>query len=91
MPRAIAATYESDPLLSALLRLSSRHGPTHAMQTLPGPELAANRLRENGIAFVVLNRDTASHGLTEYAERILPLRLLVTNGDRSLYVVTGRD
>jgi hypothetical protein len=91
MPRAIAAKYENDPLLSALLRLSSRHGARHPMQSLPGPELAANRLRENGIAFVVLNRETASPALTEYAERVLPLRLLVTNGDRSLYVVTGRD
>jgi hypothetical protein len=87
LPRAVVAAYESDPLLAGLLRLSERDDPD-AARPLPGRERAADRLRENGIRFVVLNRRTASPALARYVERVLPLTLIAQEGDRSLYLVS---
>jgi hypothetical protein len=88
LPRAVALAYERDPLLAGLLRLSERDGAIDAARPLPDRQLAADRLRKNGIAFVVLNRSTASPTLTEYVERVLPLTLVAQEGERSLYLVS---
>jgi hypothetical protein len=84
---SLVAAYERDPLLSALLRLSSR--PTHAETGPPLPDrlVAARQFREDHIAFVVLNRATASPALVDYAQRVLPLQLVASDGSRSLYAV----
>jgi len=88
LPRAVAAAYEDDPLLGGLLRLSGREGAVDTARPLPDRQLAADRLREIGIAFVVLNRRTASPSLAEYVERVLPLTRIAEEGERSLYLVT---
>jgi hypothetical protein len=87
LPRAVAAAYEDDPLLAGLLRVSDR-GDVDAARPLPGRQVAADRLRENGIAFVVLNRATASPALADYVDRVLPLILIAHEGGRSLYLVS---
>jgi hypothetical protein len=85
LPRAVAAAYEDDPLLAGLLRLSEREGRVDAARRLPDRQFAADRLREIGIAFVVLNRSTASPSLADYVERVLPLTRIAEEGELSLY------
>jgi hypothetical protein len=72
LPRAVATLYASDPLLSALLNLSDRDGPSGGIP-LPDRRLAAERLRQLGIAFVVLDRNSASPALVRYLEDVLLL------------------
>jgi hypothetical protein len=55
---------------------------------LPDRELAGERLRANGIAFVMLNRTTASPELRTYVERVLPLTMIAQGDDRALYVAS---
>ena len=88
LPLAISAAYAADPLLSALIHLSSRAGASAPAQHFPDAEVAVERLRANGISFVVLNTATASSTLAEYVERVMPLEPIAREGDRRLYVVT---
>jgi hypothetical protein len=88
LPRAVTAAYDADPLLAGLLRLSEREGPVDAARPLPNRRLAVDRLREIGIAFVLLNRSAASPALTEYVENVLPLTRIAQEGERSLYLVS---
>jgi hypothetical protein len=85
LPASVASAYEADPLLAGLLRLSEGEG--EASQPLPDRQLAAERLRALGIAFVVLNRGSASPKLTDYVEQVLPLTLIGEEGSRALYLV----
>ena len=89
LPRSVVAAYAADPLLNVLLDLSERDGRTETAGrvTYPEPSIAADRLRANGIAFVVLDRAAATAALTGYVETVLPLDLVATEGERSLYVV----
>jgi len=87
LPRVVATAYEDDPLLAALLRLSDRRGQRNSPRPLPSAQVAADRLREDRITFVVLNRGAASPRLVEYVERVLPLTLIANEGERSLYLV----
>ena len=86
MPPSIVRRYEADPLLGGLLRLSEPGALTEA-PALPDGRVAADRLKANGVAFVVLNRLTASARLTEYVHTMLPLQLIEAEGGRELYVV----
>ena len=56
---------------------------------LPGTEVAGERLKANGIAFVMLNRKTASPELRQYVERVLPLTMVAQSGDHALYVTSS--
>jgi hypothetical protein len=89
LPWSVVAAYASDPLVNGLLELSEpldRSDPGRAVP-LPDARIAAERLRADGIAFVVLDRAAAPPRLTEYVETVLPLDLVATEGERSLYVV----
>jgi len=77
--------YEQDPLLSALLSLSSRNPSVDG--ELPDRDVAAERLRTDGIAFVMLNRRLSPPALIDYVEKSLPLELVAKDEERSLYVV----
>ena len=88
MTREIRVLHEDDALLAGLLRLSEREGAVDAARPLPDRQLAADRLRKIGIAFVVLNRSAASPSLAEYVERVLPLTRIAEEGERSLYLVS---
>ena len=84
---SLVAAYDHDPLLSALLRLSSPSMHGEAGPPLPDRAVAARQLRADHIAFVVLNSATASPALVDYAQRVLPLQLIASDGSRSLYTV----
>ena len=85
LPPSVTRAYEQDPLLSALLALSSPN-PTDDGE-LPDGDVAAERLRANGIAFVMLNRRLSPPALVDYVEKTLPLELVAKDEERSLYVV----
>jgi hypothetical protein len=87
MSPTIVAAYTDDPLIDGLLALSGRQAPEKLLPTRPA---AAELLAKNGIAFVMLNRELASPELLEYVELQLPLVLIATSGERSLYVVAAR-
>jgi hypothetical protein len=89
LPASLLAFYANDPLLNGLLQLSETGGAAELgpAPTLPDASIAAERLQANGIAFVVLDRAAAPAKLTEYVEAVLPLELIATEGDRTLYAV----
>jgi hypothetical protein len=84
MSPAIAAAYADDPLIDGLLALSERQNPT---KPLPPRSAAAELLATNGIAFVMLNHELASPELLEYVELHMPLTLVASEGERTLYAV----
>lgn len=83
---ALRSAYAADRLLDGLLKLSES-ADLSTPGSLPDTHLAAERLEADGIAFVVLDQRTAPPGLTEYVRNVLPLELIATEGDRTLYVV----
>jgi hypothetical protein len=87
LPRSVVAAYASDPLLNALLDLSERDGRIAVGATLPSERIAAERLRADGIAFVMLDRRLSPAALIEYVEKMLPLTLIASDEERSLYAV----
>ena len=82
-------SYRADPLLVGWLRLSGT-GVNAGGEPLPGRSQAAERLAADRIAFVMLNRATASQDLKNYVERVLPLTLIAEEDNRSLYVTSPR-
>jgi hypothetical protein len=85
MPPGVWRAYEQDALLRALLALSSPAGTNGAAP--PDRDAAGARLRANGIAFVMLNRRLSPAALIEYVEGTLPLALIASDDERSLYTV----
>ena len=86
LPRRVTAAYDTDPLLAALLSLSARE--VEPIARLPDRRLASDRLRENGIRFIVLDRGRASPKLIDYVEHVLPVRLIASEHQRTLYLVS---
>ncbi len=84
MSPSIVAGYAADPLIDGLLALSGRHTPS---KPLPNLAEAASLLAQDGIAFVMVNRELAPAELLEYVELQMPLTLIATEGERSLFVV----
>lgn len=84
-------SHESDPLLDALLTLSTRSAPSApqgpAPLAPPDPAVVSTSLRRLGIDTVVLNRRTASPALVEWVKG-LPLTLTASDDERDLYRVT---
>jgi hypothetical protein len=89
LPPNVVAYYKADPLISGWLRLSGMRVEAADVQPLPGREVAGERLKANGIAFVILNRKTASPELRDYVERVLPLTMVTESGDHALYVTSS--
>jgi hypothetical protein len=90
LPPNVVAYYKADPLISAWLRLSGMRVDAADVRPLPGAEVAGERLKANGIAFVMLNRKTASPELREYVERVLPVTMVAESGDQALYVTSSK-
>jgi hypothetical protein len=89
LPRNVIARYNADSLLAAWLRLSGARADATRDGPLPDREQAAERLKANGIVFLILHRGAASPELRDYVERVLPVTPVAEDGDRVLYV-TGR-
>ncbi len=85
---SVLEAYRADPLLSALLTLSSPAPAGAPAEPLPDRAEAAAELRRDRIRFVMLDRRTASAALVAYVERVLPLTPVSSDSRRSLYLVT---
>jgi hypothetical protein len=85
IPSNVLPSYEADPLLSGWLRLSGFDDQTSVHTPLPDAARASERMRADGIAFVMLDRERASAPLREYVEHVMPLTLVAVEGVRSLY------
>jgi hypothetical protein len=82
---SVQHAYAADPLIDGLLALSTRdQTPSRA---LPDRPLARELLIKNGVAFVILNRETAPRPLIEYVDNVMPLVQVASEGTRSLYEV----
>jgi hypothetical protein len=91
LPTSVLATYSADALIATWLRLSGA-----SASVVPGGEMAdAARVRQqmeaDGIAFVMLNRRTASPELRAYVEHVMPLTLIAHDEERTLYLSTPLD
>ena len=91
LPTNVLATYSADALIATWLRLSGA-----SASVVPGGEMAdAARVRQqmeaDGIAFVMLNRRTASPELRAYVEHVMPLTLIAHDEERTLYLSTPLD
>ncbi len=76
-PASVVALYAERSLAersAGSVRARDRGAETDGPLTLPDPSIAAERLRANGIAFVVLDRAAAPARLTAYVETALPAR-----------------
>jgi hypothetical protein len=80
---AVLAAYRADPLLAAWLRLS---GATDVNDPDPAPEAAAQLLRRDHIAFVLIDQQASSKPLIALVGR-LPLTRIASDERRVLYVV----
>jgi hypothetical protein len=86
LPSNVLPVYQADPLLAGWMRLSEARSGKAESLSLPDSRLAGERLKANGIAFVLLNRQTASPELREHVEHGLPLTLVAEGANRALYV-----
>jgi hypothetical protein len=91
LPPAVVASYADDPLLAAWLELSRARTGAQSRPALPDRALAVERLRADGIAFIMLNRRTAAPALREYVEHVLPLDVLAEDEARTLYLVASAE
>jgi hypothetical protein len=82
---SIRRTYDSDPLVSALLRLST--GAHGYPADLPDRTTAGHAMQTLGLRFVILDRSRASSDLVRYVEEQLPLKLVADDGAYSLFVL----
>jgi hypothetical protein len=83
---SVIKAYESDPLLSALLRLSTLEAD--GSSALPDRGQALELLHRHDISFVTLTKRTARPELIHYVTTVLPLALVAEDEQRALYVVT---
>jgi hypothetical protein len=81
---SVVSAYTNDLLIDALLTLSERRP---LLRPPPTRQQAAMLLEKSGIGFVMLNRELASRELVEYVEVGLPVVLVASEDERSLYVV----
>jgi hypothetical protein len=91
LPPSVLAAYRADPLIATWLRLSGAR--TNAIPA-GGPAnvtLAAQRMDLDDIAFVLLNRRTASPELRDYVEHVLPLEVVSQDDERTLFARLSHD
>src|SRR5581483_7800502 len=87
VPERITRGYLTLPVVRSLFRLSGGGTVDPADATL-SPLEAGRALRDVGIRYVVLNRQTAPSELASYLERSLPLVFARRDGVRELYIVS---
>jgi hypothetical protein len=90
LPPSVLAAYRADPLIAAWLLLSGAPA-VGSDGEVPDASVAAQRMDRDDIAFVLLNRRTASPALRDYVERVLPLTVVSQDDERTLFVRSPRD
>jgi len=87
----VLTNYRADPLIAAWLRLSGATADVVPEAPLPDVTLAGQRMVTDDIAFVMLNRRTASPQLRDYVEHVLPVTRLAQDEERTLFVRLDRS
>ena len=87
----VLTNYRADPLTAAWLRLSGPTADVVPEAALPDMTLAGQRMVTDDIAFVMLNRRTASPQLRDYVEHVLPVTRLAQDEERTLFVRLDRS
>jgi hypothetical protein len=91
LPSNVLATYRADPLIAAWLRLSGAKADVVPEAPLPDGTLAGQRMALDDVAFVMLNRRSASPQLRDYVEHVLPVTILAQDEERTLFVRLDRS
>ncbi len=91
LPTGVLAGYRADPLIATWLRLSGASARIAGDGELANAATAEHRMDMDDIAFVMLNRRTASPQLRDYVERMLPLTVVSQDDERTLYVRSHRQ
>jgi hypothetical protein len=89
LPPRIVTYYRGDPLIRAWLLMSGMRGEAGETVQAPPPQVAGERLAANGIAFVLLNHRLATPALANYVEHGMPLQLIATGDDYTLYATAA--
>ena len=84
----VLTNYRADPLIAAWLRLSGATADVVPEAALPDVTLAGQRMVTDDIAFVMLNRRTASPQLRDYVEHVMPVTRLAQDQERTLFRAT---
>jgi hypothetical protein len=87
----VLTNYRADPLIAAWLRLSGATADVVPDAALPDVTVAGQRMVRDDIAFVMLNRRTASPQLRDYVEHVMPVTRLVQDEERTLFVRLDRS
>jgi hypothetical protein len=87
VPARIKAGYLQSPVIRSLFRLSGG-GAADPADAGMSPSDAARALRDVGIRYVMLNRQTSPPQLVSYVESSLPVVLARRDGARELYIVS---
>jgi len=87
VPARIKDGYRQMPVIRSLFRLSGG-GTVDPADVAATPADAGRALRQVGIRYVMLNRQTAPPQLAAYVENSLPVVLARRDGVRDLYVVS---
>jgi hypothetical protein len=91
LPSNVLISYRADPLIAAWLRLSGATTGVVPDGALPDATLAGQRMVTDDIAFVMLNRRTASPQLHDYVEHVMPVTRLAQDEERTLFVRLDRS
>ena len=87
LPANILSSYVADPLIATWLRLSGASAGVVPGESLTDATIIRQWMDADGVAFVMLNRRTASPELRAYVEQTLPLTQIAADDERTLYLV----
>jgi hypothetical protein len=86
LPANVLPSYVADPLIATWLRLSGASAGVVPGESLTDATIIRQWMDADGVAFVMLNRRTASAELRTYVEQMLPLTPIARDDDRTLYL-----
>jgi hypothetical protein len=90
LPDRVKQQYHEMPALGSLLRLSAGESSREG-EVARDRSLALSVLRQQNIRYFILNKAIASDALIRYATTVLPLRLIMRDGRRELFVLDDQD
>jgi hypothetical protein len=91
LPPSVVPAYLSDPVIAEWLRLSSARLRFDSRQEHLTPDATMARLAADHIAFIMINRRTASSELQRYVEHSLPVEPIAQDDELSLYAIRSAN
>jgi hypothetical protein len=87
LPPSVLAGYRADPLIAWWLRQSGARDGAIAAAAAPDRQTAARQLAADGIAYIVLDRASASAALRAHVENVMPVTRVADEFEYTLYEV----